>query len=338
MTRYISVTETAKLVRAALKDNFKGIKFSVRSSSYAGGASIDVSWVDGPCMADVDRVVKGFQGATFDSSIDLKSYVTGELNGEEVHFGTDYVMTHRKTTYAFVEAIAMQFCQRFGLPLSTITFFGNANDTWANTTNLDYSQERWFHDLLHNTDAKDMYRAYAAEDEKEARQQAEYEAYVKQEEKERAEAQAKAEREAKEREQAEFSQWQSTYLQNEAWQRQQFALWKVEQERLAREEAARQEAKRQAEEKAERARQQREQEEQARRQREQQQRERINGQKRTILASKASALAYFGLSVNASRNAVLVAFRSKVKASSDGKGGYVGDMDLLVKAKEMALR
>lgn len=41
MTKYISVTETAKLIRQTLKENFKCIKFSVRSRNYAGGASID---------------------------------------------------------------------------------------------------------------------------------------------------------------------------------------------------------------------------------------------------------------------------------------------------------
>ena len=46
--------ETAKLVRAALKRSFPGCRFSVRSSTYAGGAAIHVSWVDGPRSSDVD--------------------------------------------------------------------------------------------------------------------------------------------------------------------------------------------------------------------------------------------------------------------------------------------
>ena len=46
-TKYLSCAETAKLVRTALKKNFPGVKFSVRSSVYSGGASIDVSWMLG---------------------------------------------------------------------------------------------------------------------------------------------------------------------------------------------------------------------------------------------------------------------------------------------------
>ena len=44
----VSLTDTAKLIRATLKAKFPGIKFSVRSSRYAGGSSIDVRWNDGP--------------------------------------------------------------------------------------------------------------------------------------------------------------------------------------------------------------------------------------------------------------------------------------------------
>lgn len=334
MTKYISVTETAKLIRQALKENFSGIKFSVRSSSYAGGASIDVSWTDGPCVVSVDAVVKMFEGASFDGMTDSTTYHTGDLNGEKVHFGSDYVMTHRKYSRVFVEAIVAQFCKHFGLASDTIKVAGNDTDAWTNTNNLDYSQERWFSDLLRNTDAKDMHRAYAAEDEREARQRAAWEAQEKREEKARAEAKAKAEREAKEHEQSEFAQWQQEQLHNEAWQREQFKKWQVERAQQAREAAER---ARQAEEQDRRERQRREQEERERRQREQQQRERIASQKYTILATKASALAYLGLTLAANRQDILQAFRDKVKASSDGKGGYSGDMDLLVKAKEKAL-
>jgi hypothetical protein len=71
---YLSVAETAKLVRVALGKHFPSIKFSVRSRSYAGGASIDIHWTDGPRSKDVDRIAGGFEGASFDGMNDLKSY------------------------------------------------------------------------------------------------------------------------------------------------------------------------------------------------------------------------------------------------------------------------
>lgn len=43
---YISCADTAKLIRQAIKEAFPGVKFSVRSSVYSGGASITVEWLD----------------------------------------------------------------------------------------------------------------------------------------------------------------------------------------------------------------------------------------------------------------------------------------------------
>ncbi len=73
-TRYLTVAETAQLIRKALQPRFEGIKFSVRSSKYSGGASIHISWTDGPRQPEVEAVVKGFEGASFDGMNDLKSY------------------------------------------------------------------------------------------------------------------------------------------------------------------------------------------------------------------------------------------------------------------------
>ena len=72
-TKYLSCAETAKLVRIALKKNFPGVKFSVRSSVYSGGASIDVSWVLGPTAKEVDAVAGQYESADFDGSIDMET-------------------------------------------------------------------------------------------------------------------------------------------------------------------------------------------------------------------------------------------------------------------------
>lgn len=109
--RYIDVTDTAKLIRKALKSCFPDTKFSVRSSRYSGGASIDVRWTDGPAEPDVKRVVERYEGATFDGMIDLKSHHDSVLAHEDgsverVHFGADFVFTNRdKSPEAVRDAI-----------------------------------------------------------------------------------------------------------------------------------------------------------------------------------------------------------------------------------------
>lgn len=137
--RHLTCAETAKLVRAALKKAFPGIKFSVRSETYAGGASIRVDWVDGPIVKQVDHLVQGFASARFDGMIDMQttadhwlmpdgSVSVAFLNGtdrsmgtiptvatdspgpgaEMVHFGAHYVFTTRRFSPEFLGRIARQ--------------------------------------------------------------------------------------------------------------------------------------------------------------------------------------------------------------------------------------
>lgn len=93
--KYYSAAETAKLVRKSLKEAFTGIKFSVRSKTYSGGASIRVEWTDGPTGDQVDAVIQRFSGADFDGMQDLKTHNDSIINGQKVHFGADYIFSTR---------------------------------------------------------------------------------------------------------------------------------------------------------------------------------------------------------------------------------------------------
>lgn len=115
--RYLTVTETAKHLRKALKKSFPGVKFSVRSKSYSGGASITVSWTDGPTEETVSEVSDAFSGASFDGMIDLKSYHNSTLTLEDgseelVHHGADFVFTSRSYSDR-VEAEAYESLRAF---------------------------------------------------------------------------------------------------------------------------------------------------------------------------------------------------------------------------------
>ncbi len=98
--KYLSCAETAKLLRVALKAKWPDVKFSVRSKTYAGGASIDISYTDGPPSDEVNKTAKLYEGASFDGMQDLKSYHDTMLTGpdgsmELVQFGANYVFVHR---------------------------------------------------------------------------------------------------------------------------------------------------------------------------------------------------------------------------------------------------
>lgn len=110
--RNLSVAETAKLVRKALKDAHPGVKFNVRSHSYSGGASIRVSWTDGPTQSEVEETARRYKGASFDGMADILSYhdtlLSTEDGAELVSFGADFVSCSRTLSPEFTAALAQE--------------------------------------------------------------------------------------------------------------------------------------------------------------------------------------------------------------------------------------
>lgn len=141
-TRYLTVTETAQLIRGVLSKQFPRQQFSVRSKKYSGGASIDIGWTDGERAAVVEAVVKGFEGRSFDGMNDLASpqecwllpdgttqlayrpeSYGGSIPGYEssaphpdaelVHFGAHYVFCNRHiSSFDEREAQALEIIRR----------------------------------------------------------------------------------------------------------------------------------------------------------------------------------------------------------------------------------
>lgn len=107
MTDYISTKETAKLVRAALKSAFPGVKFSVRMSTGTASAWMNVSWSDGPTTREVDAITAQFEGRKFngmtdgyDNSGTVLVAFDGEEMPREVRYSCDGINTHRNYTAA----------------------------------------------------------------------------------------------------------------------------------------------------------------------------------------------------------------------------------------------
>ena len=112
--KYLTVAETAKIVRTALKQAFPATKFSVRSKSYSGGASIDISWTDGPTSAQVKKIADKLEGATFDGMTDYKGGKTHLYNGEAVHFGADFIFECREYSDYLIQTAINSLLAEFG--------------------------------------------------------------------------------------------------------------------------------------------------------------------------------------------------------------------------------
>jgi hypothetical protein len=126
--KYISVVDTAKLVRAALKESFAGVKFSVKSSSYAGGASITIKYTDGPTSDQVEKVISNFEGSYFDGMQDYKGQNYANLNGEKVKFGADFIFVNRKLSGPFLTGVSVDVCNEYGFDNAVSIFVSSYDD------------------------------------------------------------------------------------------------------------------------------------------------------------------------------------------------------------------
>lgn len=126
MKNYLSCAETAVMIRQVLKESFPGVKFSVRSSVYSGGASININYQDGPNVDAVKSAVSIFEASYFDGSIDYKGLNFTAIDGQEVRFGCDFVFVNRKVSdevyAAAIDALYEKFAGNFrNDPLPRVT-------------------------------------------------------------------------------------------------------------------------------------------------------------------------------------------------------------------------
>jgi hypothetical protein len=114
--------QTAKRVRQALKAKYPGVKFSVRSSTYSGGASIDVSYTDGPAQHGVYVFLQQFAGCDFDGMTDMKTYRDDVLFANPdgtyslINSGANFVHPQRRISQAWREEIAAEIARVTGQP------------------------------------------------------------------------------------------------------------------------------------------------------------------------------------------------------------------------------
>jgi hypothetical protein len=118
---YVSASDTAKLIRADLKDVFTGVKFSVRTKSYSGGASIRVCWQDGPTVEEVETVTNRYTGSTFDGMQDLREPVYHTVKGKTVQYGASCIITARYLSLDFLAPIVQRVAETYRVPAPQLT-------------------------------------------------------------------------------------------------------------------------------------------------------------------------------------------------------------------------
>ncbi len=87
-----TAAQAATFIRHELKIYFPVIKFTVRSHNYSGGHSVNVGWENGPTTERVDKIIKKYQGGTFDGMTDC--YIADNRRKDIPQ--VDYVFSNRE--------------------------------------------------------------------------------------------------------------------------------------------------------------------------------------------------------------------------------------------------
>lgn len=102
----------AKNIRTELKRAFPAVKFSVRTSQYSGGNSIDVTWTDGPAAQQVERITAKYSGGSFDGMTDCYDYKSSPWT--EVFGEAKYLHCRRDYSDKTVQSVIRRVCERLG--------------------------------------------------------------------------------------------------------------------------------------------------------------------------------------------------------------------------------
>ena len=158
---YITTAATACELRNVLKAAFPQTKFSVRSSEYSMGSSIDVSWTDGPTHAQVNPILDCFESAGFDGMQDLKTSLPPSLwRGHRVRWGADYVHGSRHESFETLKQAALVTAFECDLPLLEIVQDGqysHAKNAGAAVPWCTYKKDDGSLGFAHNSHRSESY-------------------------------------------------------------------------------------------------------------------------------------------------------------------------------------
>ena len=137
--KYDSLRKGSKNLKRELRDAFPKIKFSVRASSYSGGDSIDINWIDGPTSEEIEKIANKYQHGSFNGMEDIYEYSKSNV-WPDVFGGAKYVMWNRSySNDAYLQAVAevekeydielkVSYMSHNGLEACNSAYISNEND------------------------------------------------------------------------------------------------------------------------------------------------------------------------------------------------------------------
>jgi hypothetical protein len=95
-------------IRTELKRAFPGVRFSVRSRSFAGGDDINIGWTDGPTLKEVKAITGKYEEGAFDGMEDIYNY-NHDNQFPGLFGGAKYVFENRSISDALADSIAPKY-------------------------------------------------------------------------------------------------------------------------------------------------------------------------------------------------------------------------------------
>jgi Large polyvalent protein associated domain 29 len=144
-----SLVAAGKNMRIELAAAFPGVKFSVRSSRFSGGDSIDVTWTDGPTGDQVDSIVGKYSAGSFDGMTDCYNY---EHSAWCDAFGdAKYVHSTREFSDRLLGSALARVAKYWGAePAPTVDDY-RAGRLWNVKANCSDFQREFWHALSRHT-------------------------------------------------------------------------------------------------------------------------------------------------------------------------------------------
>lgn len=107
--QYASAAHGSKNLKKELAAAFPGVKFSVRSSTFSGGDSIDVSWTLGPTQKEVEAITGKYQEGHFNGMEDIYEF-SHDNQWPGLFGGAKFVSESRHTPPELFEQIGRALC------------------------------------------------------------------------------------------------------------------------------------------------------------------------------------------------------------------------------------
>ena len=137
----MNVVERAREIRKELKVKFPGVKFSVRSSKYSGGSSIDVSWTDFPTVEAVEEVTNKYKSVRYD-----------DYTGEILCGGNTFIFANNSWSDEMEESIKENLISKYG-----VEFYNkNIVDAWGERQYKVEAFEKLYNASLEAEDTKEI--------------------------------------------------------------------------------------------------------------------------------------------------------------------------------------